>query len=190
MTLSEIRRRLIGADDAERAGDDLLARRLRDEALLLTSAAQSPEPGPERDAAEHDATERDEPRAPAGNGSTSALQSVVDRGHRLAKRPALRRDDVRKLSGSRDEGKRVMGLAIIQKRPELGSIETLVEAVSGSRSTFEVHQGLVAARAAVDARTLDDDELAALREAIRVPLAAGRICGDESIHLARQLLEP
>ncbi|RFA15592.1 hypothetical protein B7R22_06480 [Subtercola boreus] len=195
VTLGEVRRRLIGADVAEGAGDVVLARRLRDEALRLTAAAESPasqavSTGAALGGAGHAGAERGGAGAPTGNGRTSALQTSVDRGHRLAKRPALRRDDVRKLTTSRDEGKRVTALAIIQRRPELGSLEVLVAAMTGTKSAFEQHQGLQAALAAVDAGTLDVDELAALKHEVRGQLAAGRIAGAEPSSVAEQILGP
>lgn len=119
-----------------------------------------------------------------------ALLSAVNRGHGLAKRPALRRVDIAKLFSSRDEGKRVTGLAIIQKRPELGSTEVLLQAVADSRSTFEQYQGLLAARAAVDAGTLDGNDLAELRNELRRHLAAGHLAAANAALLAEQIVGP
>ncbi|RFA13892.1 hypothetical protein B7R21_07455 [Subtercola boreus] len=126
---------------------------------------------------------------PSAEKPATALQAFVDRGHRLAKRPTLRRADVAKLFGDRDEGKRVMALAIIQKRPELGSFEILVEAVGGTRGAVEHGEGLSAALAAVDAGILRAEEVDALKREIRGVLEAGHLGGSAGGAIAKRILD-
>ncbi|RFA21023.1 hypothetical protein [Subtercola boreus] len=122
------------------------------------------------------------------NAPTPEIQAALNRGHALAKRPSLRRADVKKLYGDHSEDKRITALAITQKRPDLGSLEMLVESIGGSRSTFEQYQGLLTARAAVDAQSLTDEESTALRDEIRRQLTVGRITGTNRTRIAESIL--
>ncbi|PPF78917.1 hypothetical protein C5B96_13875 [Subtercola sp. Z020] len=96
---------------------------------------------------------------------------------------------MQKLLRDRSEAKRVMALAILQRRPDLASVEALSEAVTGSREAFEHLQGLLAAQAVLAARSLSVAEATALREQLQIELATGRLDGTDRARVAEQALD-
>lgn len=127
--------------------------------------------------------------ASADGDATPAQRAALERGHRLAKRPTLRRDDISKLHGDRAEGKRILALGILQRRPDLASFEVVSEAVSESRDAFEHAQGLAAAQTAIAAKALSADEATRLKEQIGRDLASGRLDGTARAGLAQHALD-
>jgi hypothetical protein len=124
---------------------------------------------------------------PPGPERTNELEHLVRRARELAGRGRYRADDVVAMWESGDDGRRIVALAIVEERPELGSAPVVVAGIRSGRSAFEAYHALCAARALVP--HLPEDRLTDLREAIEeLRSGAGAPPRSDRRHLSEQVL--
>jgi hypothetical protein len=99
-----------------------------------------------------------------GPRRTAAMEELVARGRREASENRYSKADVERLAAG-DDGKRVEALAVIQARPELGSLDFVIDAIEHSRSAFEQYHALKAAEAMLNG--LSEDERRRLADVCR-----------------------
>ncbi len=129
-------------------------------------------------------------REPSGPARTAKLEELVRRIGKLAARRSFSPATVRALWDSRDDGRRIVALGIIQAVPELGNSAIVIEAITTPHSPFEQYHALGAARTLLDRLDADDrDRLrAAVTEASR-PTAPMRMGADRRGRAAGLLAE-
>ena len=81
---------------------------------------------------------------PPGEERSGQLRQLIDRAGELARRGRFTRAKVQSLWNSGHDGSRIVALGVIQKRPDLGGVEMIVEGLRESRSAFETSQAFKA----------------------------------------------
>lgn len=84
---------------------------------------------------------------PSGPKRTRRMQYLVTAARGLAARNRFTKERVLSMWESGHEGRRIVALATILERPELGTTDIIAEAIRHSQSAFEQYQGLSAALA-------------------------------------------
>jgi hypothetical protein len=125
---------------------------------------------------------------PSGSERTMELSSLVQRARELAGRGRYRADDVVAMWDSGDDGRRIVALAIIEERPDLGAVPVVAAGIRSGRSAFEIYHALRAATALVP--QLPPDRLGEIREAVDdLRSGDGAPQGSDRWHLSEQVLE-
>jgi hypothetical protein len=82
--------------------------------------------------------------SPSGD-RTRQMTNLLHVPQRLADTHSWTLDDIRRIWGSGEDGKRLFALGLIQGAPSLAAADVLADAIRGSRSAFEQHAALLAA---------------------------------------------
>jgi hypothetical protein len=128
------------ADVAERAGRPEDATRLRTEGHQLLSAVHSLGTEYERVRGTHE----------SGAARTQLMEALMSQGRALAPQVAGP-EQVRATFRSGNDGDRISAIAMMQGRPELADLDSLLDAVEHPRSAFEQYQALKTIRGLVGA---------------------------------------
>jgi hypothetical protein len=161
----------------EAQGDTEAAEQLRDEARRLLAHAS-----PAARAYEELRRTR-----PPGAQRVIELSRIVSDARQYSRAEHPPADAVREIFGGGD-GERVYALALMEEDPDVGDLESILDAISHSRSAFEQRQALAAALQV--APQLGPADKAQLSEAVRQQLAPGGHIArsTDRLRVARQLL--
>jgi hypothetical protein len=124
------------AEEAERYGDSDTAARLRAEARALFDAAAGPVAAAYRSVRSS---------MPPGPERTTAMEQVVADARRLAEREHFERSDVVQWLQDGSDEQRVTALAVMQAKPELRDLDSVLAAIKNPRSPFEQYHALLLA---------------------------------------------
>jgi hypothetical protein len=170
-------RQFLHAEQAEAAGDEVVARRLREQALSTLRRAY---PTAER----YEELRRTMPRGPE---RTAELERIVQQGRQQS--GDFTAEQVRELFRTGEDGMRVYALGLMQGGDHVADLASILEAIEQSRSAFEQYHALVAAKQLVP--DLGETERHQLATAARRQRAEdGRIKpGTRRWMLAQELLD-
>jgi hypothetical protein len=102
---------------------------------------------------------------PYGPGRTRGMQQLVGRARALSRRGRFARSKLQGMWDSGHEGRRIVALAAVVERPELGSVDIVADAIEHPRSSFEQFQALNAAQAMWE--RLNDSERIRLKAVVK-----------------------
>jgi hypothetical protein len=136
------------AEDSESMGDNVTAARLRAEAHVLLEAA-----GPI--AAEYRTVRGSMPPGPA---RTMAMERVVARARKLADEQTFDPGIVLRWLQEGNDEERVTALAMMQAKPELRDVDSVLIAIKHSRTPFEQYHALLLADIMLDDLDADDKQ--------------------------------
>lgn len=83
---------------------------------------------------------------PSSDARTAALETLVERIRKLARRGRFDADEVQAMWNSDLEGQRIAALAAMEGRPELQDPDIVLDGIAGSRTAFEQFHALLLAR--------------------------------------------
>jgi hypothetical protein len=128
------------AEDSEIRGDSVTAARLRAEAQALLEAA-----GPI--AAEYRTVRGSMPPGPA---RTMAMERIVAHARKLAEEQPFERAEILRWLREGADDQRVTALAMMQAKPELRDVDSVLTAIKRARTPFEQYHALLLADMMLD----------------------------------------
>jgi hypothetical protein len=165
---------------AERAGDKATA----EAAWSLARSAMSVAPGAVSPVGEDRlrtlATRYEELRAtvPSGPSRTAQMSDLVRSGREMAQSGAFTQEDVRRMFESGTEGRRIMALALMEGDVSFADFDTVLQAITDSRSAFEQYVALGVANLMLS--SLDPEQRTKLTDAIERDAVREQMRGDTS----------
>jgi hypothetical protein len=126
---------------------------------------------------------------PAGQPRTEQMQEIILAAHDDATDPSLDEEQVLQLLWTGSEGARVWALGVLQQKPELATVRSILEAVSRPDQMFDQYQALVLAEAFLEHPSIRAWSRERILRAVRHQLDSGALGEDEdSLRVARRIL--
>jgi len=167
------------AEEAARRGDPETARALQRAADSIASRVKE-------SAHSYQSIRAD---MPAGQQRTARMEQIIRAAREDAFDPRLDEEQVLQLLWTGSEGARVWALGVLQKRPELATVRSILEAVARPDQMFDQYQALLLAETYLqrpDVRTWPRERI---QKAVRSQLDSGALGSDaDSLTVARRIV--